>query len=80
MPVVVGMRARTTHCTAGKLSSRRGRAARLTALVSTGTDLAGRWSCDGSLVGVWMPGVVGGVKAGLSKLGGGGGDACCVRS
>ncbi len=63
-PVVVGMRARTKHSTFGNLSSSFGG---LWEEVSTGMDLG-----SFSERGVAVPGVEGGVKAGLMRVSGGG--------
>jgi hypothetical protein len=67
VPVVVGIRARTTQFTSGRTSRRRGFLAPHPPsgmLLSTGTDFASRfWA------GVAVPGVAGGVKAGLTKPG-----------
>jgi hypothetical protein len=65
VPVVVGIRARTTQFTSGRRSSSRGffcPQPPLAVLLSTGTDLGGR--VEGSNVdeGVEIPGVEGGVN------------------
>ena len=64
-----GMRARTTHCTSGRVSRRRGR---FVPQPPDGTELStGTPSGARSVDGVLAPGVVGGVKAGESSEGGG---------
>jgi hypothetical protein len=68
VPVVVGIRARTTQLTSGNLSSNFGFLdPHPPAAVdeSTGTDFAGRFSSDG----VDVPGVDGGVNAGETRPG-----------
>jgi hypothetical protein len=65
VPVVVGIRARTSHRTLGRLSTSRGAGSNDNE-VSTGTLFASR-----SSAGVLVPGVAGGVKAGLISAGGG---------
>ena len=59
--MVVGIRARTTQLTSGSFSNRFGAGS---SEVSTGTDWASR-----SRAGVPVPGVAGGVKAGLRRGG-----------
>jgi hypothetical protein len=66
-PVVVGMRARTSHATRGSSSSSSGRGESLVREVSTGMERGGRRGCDG----VVKPGVAGGVNAGEIIEGGG---------
>jgi hypothetical protein len=65
-PVVVGIRARTSHSTLGSCGSRSGRGVSVRTEVSTGMERGGR-GCEG----VAPPGVAGGVKAGDIIEGGG---------
>ena len=65
-PVVVGMRARTSHSTTGSFGNSSGRGVSLRIEVSTGIERGGR-GCEG----VEFPGVAGGVKAGDIIEGGG---------
>jgi hypothetical protein len=58
--VVVGIRARTSHSTSGSFGSKPGRGVLDATDVSTGIERGGR-GCEG----VEVPGVAGGVKAGL---------------
>lgn len=60
------MRARTSHDTFGSVSSSFGALELSCVAVSTGYDLGGR-----SIAGVPVPGVAGGVKAGLINEAGG---------
>lgn len=69
MPVVVGMRARTTHVTSGRTSRSFGFLEPQppeAVLLSTGTERASL-RCGGR--GVWAPGVEGGVNAGETRPG-----------
>lgn len=69
-PVVVGIRARTSQATSGSFSNSSGRSVREAVEVSTGMERGGRgWE------GVEVPGVAGGVKAGLIIDGRGSCDA-----
>lgn len=72
-PVVVGMRARTSHSTIGSFSSSSGLGESMDREVSTGIERGGRRGCDG----VETPGVAGGVKAGDIIDGGGSDPRCC---
>lgn len=62
----MGIRARTSHHTFGNFCTSFGAAEGESREVSTSTDLASL-----SRAGVPVPGVAGGVKAGLIRLGGG---------
>jgi hypothetical protein len=72
-PVVVGMRARTSHSTMGSFSSSSGLGESVDKEVSTGMERGGARGCDG----VEKPGVAGGVNAGEMMEGGGGSDLRC---
>lgn len=71
-PVVVGIRARTSQSTCGSCLRSSGRGVWVAVDVSTGIERGGR-GCEG----VHVPGVAGGVKAGLMMDGGG--WCSCVR-
>ena len=68
MPLVVGMRARTTHSTQGRFCASRGcECVGVSKEVSTGIDLGSECRCR---EGVLVPGVEGGVKAGEMRFAG----------
>lgn len=64
------MRARTMHCTSGRVSSNRGR---LAPHPPEGFELSTGTPRGPAVVGVSVPGVAGGVKEGERSDGGGGG-------
>lgn len=68
MPLVVGIRARTMHCTSGSVSRSRGF---LVPQPPDETDESTGTPRGCSLRGVTLPGVAGGVKAGDRREGGG---------
>lgn len=70
--MTVGIRARTMHCTSGKVCSSFGL---LLPHPPSGIELSTGTPRGPDLVGVCVPGVCGGVKAGESSDGGGGCDA-----